>query len=448
MDVIRWSSRCILAALLLGHLPIAACLSDKIRFTYQSYMNDVNVWFTMFTLCLAPLVSHIALGLPKTVIMEASADSTDSDRSSKSTYPPWTERITLFNPVTIVWRYYAIAYFRLRNQSWDSAELAAVNAAFWNPTTRRWDGTEATLLSARSSLTSPPETSYVKIISGSTLATVVLTLQGVQAIYFMIASIAPLTYGFPDGLPYIFLPIGLLGLLRLPAAPWVTNEWGYDFSNSKIKTAQLKSLRFRNEKLAQTYRVLRKPVPGQYMALNMTDLSEREQGIVPARPSETMPKLLNIGNWKCSVYRAWWIVSIVAIMALGLEDLTVALTPFRIGPPTSVSLIAYEIMYLELCGGLLLITPVLVLRRKHTTTLIPCLQSWWYKLYTWLMILTALTAFILASLETVQLPDGSYTSRAPIICHWDQCKPWNKTSVLAGVRRDWERFFNMSHIGA
>jgi len=244
------------------------------------------------------------------------------------------------------------------------------------------------------------------------------------------------------------MPIGLLGLIRLPAAPWVTNEWGYDFSNSKIKTAQVESLRFRNEKPAQTYRVPRKAVPGQYMALIMTDLSEREQGIVPARPSETMQKLLNIRNWKCNVYRAWWIVSIVTLVALGVEDLTVALTPSHIGPPTSVSLIAYQIMYLELCGGFLLITPVLVLRRKHTTTLIPCLQSWWYKLYTGLIILTALTAFIFASLETVQLPNGIYMSRAPVICHWDQCKPWNKTSVLAGVRWEWERFFNTSHIGA
>src|SRR5438876_7885572 len=120
MAFTRRLSRCTLAALLLSRLPVAACLSNKVKFTYQSYMNDFNVWFTMFTLCLAPLVSHIALGLPKTVVMESFADSADSDRPSKSSYPPWTERITLFNPITIVWRYYAIAYFRLRNRSWDT----------------------------------------------------------------------------------------------------------------------------------------------------------------------------------------------------------------------------------------------------------------------------------------------------------------------------------------
>ena len=105
-------------------------------------------------------------------------------------------------------------------------------------------------------------------------------------------------------------------------------------------------------------------------------------------------------------------------------------------------------MYLELCGGLLLITPVLVLRRNHASTLIPCLQSWWYKLYTGFMVLTALATLIFASLETVQLPNGVYMSRAPVICYWDRCEPWNKTAVLDNVRWEWEPYFNKSHIGA
>src|SRR5438046_759279 len=71
MAFIRRLSRRILAALLLSRLPVAACFGNKIKFTNQSHINDVTVWFTMFTLCLAPLVSHIALGLPKTVVMES-----------------------------------------------------------------------------------------------------------------------------------------------------------------------------------------------------------------------------------------------------------------------------------------------------------------------------------------------------------------------------------------
>ena len=436
----------------LWHVPLAACFSLKVRFTYKSYMNDVSVWFTMFTLCLAPLVSHIALGLPKIVVMDSSEESADTNLPSKLLYPPWTERITLFNPVTIVWRYYAIAYFRLRNRSWDATELAAVNAAFWDSTTRRWDGTDTTVLSARKYLTSPPEASHVKIISGSTLATVLLVLQGVQALLYMISylstSSAPKLLPFPDGLPYLFVPIGLLGLVRLPAAAWVSNEWGYDFTNLGIRKICMESLQFRNKAPNRTFRIMRKPVPGQYIACKMRGLPDTEHGIVSTRLTERRQKLLHIGNWKCYAYRGWWIVSNITISALGVRDVATSFVPSHSHRPLSASMIIYLMLYLELCGGFLLITPVLVLRRNHTSTLIPCLQNWWYKLYTWLIVLTALAALVFASLETVQLPDGTYMSTELVTCHWDQCRVWNKTSLLEGVRKEWERYLNISHIDA
>src|SRR2546430_5623844 len=60
-------------------------------FTHQSQLNDINQWFTMFTLCLAPLVSHLALGLPRTVVMspesadDGSAPLSESSLDRKST---------------------------------------------------------------------------------------------------------------------------------------------------------------------------------------------------------------------------------------------------------------------------------------------------------------------------------------------------------------------------
>src|SRR6202034_4721790 len=104
-------SRCLIVFLLLCRLPLACCLPIKMSFTYQSYLNDKSQWFTMFTLCLAPLVSHLALGLPRTVIMSPEpAEDSEPRPSSKPSdlYPHWSERIALFNPVTLVWRYYGI----------------------------------------------------------------------------------------------------------------------------------------------------------------------------------------------------------------------------------------------------------------------------------------------------------------------------------------------------
>ena len=129
-------SKCLVVLfLVLSRLPLAYCIHLKIVFTHQSQLNDTNQWFTMFTLCLAPLVSHLALGLPRTVVMSPESADDGSTPLSESLFPPWTERITLFNPITLVWRYYSIAYFRLRTPSWDAADLAAANAAFWDTKT-------------------------------------------------------------------------------------------------------------------------------------------------------------------------------------------------------------------------------------------------------------------------------------------------------------------------
>jgi hypothetical protein len=423
-------SKCLFVLfLVLSRLPLAYCIRLKIVFTRQSQLNDINQWFTMFTLCLAPLVSHLALGLPRTVVMSPDSADDGSAPISESLFPPWTERITLFNPITLVWRYYSIAYFRLRTPSWDAADLAAANAAFWDTKTRRWDGTDRTLSLSRRYLTSPPESSHVKFLSGSTLATIVLALQGVQAVFFLVGNVVSTFIGFPDGLPTTFLPIGLLGLLRLPAAAWVSNEWGYTFPKK------------RNE-LGYKIGELRK----EYTALRTSEVMREDPEECQSQLNKER-RLLDTRSWKCLAYRAWWILSISGLMALAIRDITAMFNPYTRNQPLSVSDLLYLILYLELCTGFLLITPALVLQRDHASTIIPCIQSLWYKLYTGLMMLTALAAVIVASLETVQLPDGSFTTMPPLVCHGDSCEPWNTTGLMEYVRWEWDRYLNLTNGG-
>ncbi|KAF8858855.1 hypothetical protein BDZ45DRAFT_743069 [Acephala macrosclerotiorum] len=64
-------------------------------------------WFSLFTLRLAPLAVHIAAGVP------------DQTAIRGIETPPWSERITHFNPISILWRYYAIAERRLRSKDND-----------------------------------------------------------------------------------------------------------------------------------------------------------------------------------------------------------------------------------------------------------------------------------------------------------------------------------------
>jgi len=349
--------------------------------------------------------------------------------SSESSFPPWTDRITLFNPITLVWRYYSIAYFRLRTPSWDAADLAAANAAFWDIKTRRWDGTDHALLLSRRYLTSPPESSHVKFVSGSTLATIILTLQGVQAIFFVVGNVVSDFIHFPDGLPTLFLPIGLLGLLRLPAAAWVSNEWGYTFPKKRNE------LGYKIREFGKEYTAL-----GTSEAMG-EDPEECRSQLVKER------RLLDIRSWKCLAYRAWWILSISGVMVLAIKDIASDFNPDVLSRPLSISNLLYLIMYLELCTGFLLITPALVLQRDHASTIIPCIQSLWYKLYTGLMMLTALAAVIVASLETVQLPDGRFTTVPPLVCSSTSCEPLNATLLMEQMSWEWDRYLNLTNGG-
>jgi hypothetical protein len=434
------SSNCLVVLFfLLSCLPSAYCLHLKIVFTHQSQLNDVNQWFTMFTLCLAPLVSHLALGLPRTVLMSPESADDELTTTSESLFPPWTERITLFNPISLVWRYYSIVYFRLRSPSWDAADLAAANPAFWNTKTRRWDGTDRTLFLSRRYLTSPPESSHVKVLSGSTLATIVLTMQGVQGGYFLVGGTVSKYIGFPDGLPTTFLPIGLLGLLRLPAAAWLSNEWGYTFPKKrKHDGSDDKQLRDRNE-LGYERGELGIKYTGLATSEAMgEDPDESQLPLIAER------RLLDTRSWKCRAYRAWWILSICGLMILAITDIAISFNPYHRNQPLSISDLLYSILYLELCTGFLLITPTFVLQRDHASTIIPCVQSLWYKLYTGLIMLTALAAVVVASLETVQLPDGTFTTEPPLLCYGDSCVSWNKTILMENMSGEWDRYLNLT----
>jgi hypothetical protein len=253
---------------------------------------------------------------------------------------------------------------------------------------------------------------------------------------------------FPDGLPTIFLPIGLLGLLRLPAATWVSNEWGYTFSRKeKPERRDTESSTFRND--------LRYQGGGgrlgivEYTGLGVNEVQatgeDPEQQLFRQDISEETRSLFKTTHWKCLAYRAWWIVSVSALMILAIHDIASSFNPYVRNVPLSVTDTLYSIMYLELCSGLLLITAAYVPQpRAHTRTIIPCVQSLWYKLYTGLMGLTALAAVVVACLETVQLPDGEYTTMPPLICYGDACEPWNRTALIEYAGWQWDRYLNVT----
>ena len=67
------------------------------------------------------------------------------------------------------------------------------------------------MIKSRDYLTSRPELSHAAFVSGSSLSTVALTLQGVQAIFLIVISATPNPIGsFSRDLTGLFVPLGLL----------------------------------------------------------------------------------------------------------------------------------------------------------------------------------------------------------------------------------------------
>jgi hypothetical protein len=343
----------------------------QVWFTYQSQSNSLSTWFTMFTLCLAPLATHIVFGLPEPVIL----------RSRGHPRPSWSDRLVHFNPVSILWRYYAIADHRFRATHWDALDMAACNAAFWDG--QRWDGSEAMMVRSRELNTRQPEQAHIGIVSGSCLANIVVTLQGVQAIASFVATFMPPSSleSFTSSLPGIFQPLALLGLLRLQSAFWLSNDYGYN------------------------------PLDTEYERLM--------RGGHPLLSSETS-RLERTWGCRWWVFRFWWVASGLTLMGSGLllslDGLAFQLDRQYDIRILSSSEVAVSVTYSLLTGGCLMIHAFYLFKASRMSTIIPCNRALWYKLYTCLLMAGFLTCLILSALETKRFADGEYRARPMIIC--------------------------------
>lgn len=173
-------------------------------------------WISILTLCFTPLLVHVIAGIPDTVCF-----------SVPRKHLRWHHRICHYNPTTIIWRYFAIADRRLRAKKWDATHLAASNALFW--TQRGWDGSEEMIERSRPYCIKPPEATRTLLLSKSSFKTLIVTLEGLQSISTLIGSFnGQLEMAKTLSIGSIFFPLSVLGLLRLCAAPWLTDEFVYE----------------------------------------------------------------------------------------------------------------------------------------------------------------------------------------------------------------------------
>ena len=389
-----WLVFAILLLLELGAaLPFHRRHTYKVHFFYLSKELRIKDWLEMFTLCLAPLVTHIAFGLADHVVLGP-------------TGPKWTDKIAHFNPVSILWRYYAIAYRRVRAIHWDEADMAACNAVFWHGT--GWDGSEALMVQSRNLITKLPASSHVAIVSGSSLATIAITLQGCQAMVIVLEAFVPLTVNLGrdlGGLPGIFQPLALMGLLRLQAALWLSNDYGYARIDHWQTPASAPADKLANDELLRS---------------------------IAAR-------LVCSRSWRAVSFRIWWALSTLALMGISIAacvNSTFSIFPQAGYSPSIIhkpaSMITVSLMYLLLTAGCLVIHCRYLFKGCSGSTVIPCIQSRWYKGYTFLLFAAGAVSIIFSALGTQIQVNGTYSEFPNFKCNanGDDCHPFSAHIVL------------------
>ncbi|OTA64098.1 hypothetical protein K449DRAFT_368055 [Hypoxylon sp. EC38] len=343
-------------------------------------------WISIITLSLAPLLAHIVAGVPEPTTLYCDE-------------PKWHDRLTHYNPTSILWRHAAIADRRIRACAWDRGTLAATNALFW--TTKGWDGSEDMVTHALPFCVRLPRRARLKILSWETIKTIITTIQGMQVIAAAISNIYEsnsLTLGF--GIDVAFYPLAILGLLRLPAAFWLTDD--YAFTAHQV--------------------VLTKTHPLDVQRVSIDSLLE-DRSIT--RPSTTQ---FRPSSWASRGFLIFYILLLQSILGILFfyssdEDQTVT------------SFIFYLIYQIILVISIPLFSYYFI-RGLNSTTIIPCISSSWYKVYSLILMGLMMALVVVASIQTRQTPCGKYTSDLEMYDGSSLCETDDTLLVIVGDDAD------------
>ncbi|KAK8059799.1 hypothetical protein PG996_009729 [Apiospora saccharicola] len=381
--------------------------------TYQSQDISFTKWVTLLTLGLAPLIAHILAGTPRASYL--------SKRR-----PKWHEQFVHYNPKSILWRYAAIADRRIRARNWGRADIAAANAIFW--TSEGWDGSEAMVDRSLPYCTHIPDHARIAVFSGEMVKTLVVTLQGTQAVFALTSSLASGTYndGFDRSMAvdFIFSPLAFIGLLWVFCALWLTDDFNYT---------------------------------AKHPAHHSTSLLQISPGYEPTRrnsmdslidsPSDGLPlsghRYRSTSLWYSRAFRALYLLLLLVMLTAALMFL-IGFSPTDMRFPTigftatSFTMLLFYIFFLAatsvICG--------VYFAAGSSSTVLPCNTAPWYKLYTAAIMTIGLVTLIISCLETHQTPCGKFTTVPGLNGDYYACDTLSQTTVPLG--RDDSKFFGIS----
>jgi hypothetical protein len=378
----------LLKFLIFAAFPFGA-LASILPLTYKSGSLKFNDWISLFTLCFAPLVAHVLAGVPTIVYLS-------QDR------PNWRQKLVLYNPTTILWRYFVIADRRLRAKRWNAADMASSNVYFW--TCVGWDGSEASIRKSQAYCVSLPQRKHTNFVSWSTVKTLIVTLQGADSLYYLIWSnfifSTADTYSFAvtASVGSLFSPLTILGLLRLVACFWLTEDFVY-INCEEVQTTVTR-LNAKTEQEQERTQL----VPMHIRAHKPPTTIDETLGFLGAGIGEGYR---SPSTWQSWLLRTLFLLPIIALVILCSVNLIPGFYKDNWYTATFFGILLFYDIFLI---NTVVIIGYYFIRCRNTTTVLPSISSIWYQFYTGMIFLLMLVLIIIASLETWKSPCGFYTT--------------------------------------
>lgn len=275
----------------------------------------------------------------------------------------------------------AIADRRIRAKDWSPADMAAANALFW--TGNEWDGSQSMLVNSLPFLTKLPEETYVKFFSVEMLKTIVTTMQGAQAMVLVIGGLmGTVPWNSRFAIDSVFAPLAAIGLLRLFSSFWLSEQYAYSWNPYGVV-----------HETGVTEVELQSSDPANISLLGVTDMS--------------LNRYRRVSCWGSRLFRVIYLLTVLGLWAvaglwtffLNLSTRHYTVTSFTVGT-----------FYFLFLTATFLICAYYAIREQTDSTVLPCVNENWYKVYTAVISLSMMAIVVIAALETFKATCGTYTS--------------------------------------
>jgi hypothetical protein len=347
-----------------------------VKFSSHRPALDLGKILSLWTLALAPLIAHVIAGVPEPIYLCAEP-------------PRWIDYAVLWNPTSIIWRYFTIFDRRIRAKNWNRETLASSNALFW--TTNGWNGSEDMIREGRKYCIRLPPRSHAELLSKSFANTVIVTLQGVQALYELLSMAK---FNNNNNLATIFLPLALLSLIRLPSALWITD--GFAYNHYDINLSNKRASQVTTTTKAGYHELIAVPSSGD----------DTPQWLPPASDNASYTEF----RPRTSVHG--YVARIIFLTPLlGMAGLTALWTYWILNETSSITGTGLFslILWFTFSLGSAFVFILNIARAQDRTTVVPGVSTLWYRLYSAILFLLMLALLITATIETKETWCGKVT---------------------------------------